>query len=235
MPKFAIYYIPEADTDFYKLGSAILGYDVRAKRPVKMPAELRRKIKGFNSSWGTDARPYGFHLTIGDSIDFNIGDIHRIEAELTSILRCFATKDKFTLRKCDTEFIPNWGPPVVLRYNPNDQLKLLHALVISRINTIGIGSGYLARYLKAPEQYKTEPHKADRIKRFYSPFVLSDFYPHFSLLNPYTGGNRQQLVQELEGIFGGFTDFEVNSICIMVQFNEGENWIIYREIHRKSR
>jgi hypothetical protein len=54
MPKFAVYYIPEADDEnskyfkFYHLGSSILGYDVRAGEPVPMPSELRAKLGEFD-------------------------------------------------------------------------------------------------------------------------------------------------------------------------------------------
>lgn len=233
MPKFAVYYILEESTDFYKLGSAIVGYDVRAKKSVEMPPELKKRLGRFDPSWTTDARPYGFHLTIGDAIDFNFGDVHQIETELLSLLGCFAAKEKFTLHKSSSEFIPDWGPPVVLRYDPNEHLKLFHALVISRINTLGISSGYLKSHLKDPRQYnKEEPHKAHRILKFYSPFVLGDFRPHFSLLNPYTGNNRQELVGKLKSLFKGFTEFEVNSICLLVQPDEGESWTIYKEFMR---
>ena len=229
MPKFAIYYVPEAAGDFYKLGSEILAYDVRSEKRVKMSSKLRSRFSEFKPSWASKSRPYGFHLTISDSIDFNLGDLQQIEAELVSILQCFAARDKFMLHKSNSDFIPDWGLPIVLRYDPNDNLKLLHALVISRINCLGIGSGYLKDYLDDSEQYSKEPHNAKRILRFYSPFVLSDFFPHFSLLNPYTGSNRRQLQRELQNIFGRFVEFEVKSISLLIQLNEGANWTIYRE------
>jgi hypothetical protein len=31
MPKFAIYYVPQQDDPFYRLGGQLLGYDIRAR------------------------------------------------------------------------------------------------------------------------------------------------------------------------------------------------------------
>jgi hypothetical protein len=231
MPKFAVYYIPEADSPFYQLGSSILGYDIRAGKPVTMPSELQLKLGKFNPAWRSAAQSYGFHLTIGDAIDFDPNNLPQIETELPAILDCFASAEKFTLDK-SREFIPDWDPPLVLRYDPNEHLRTFHALVVTRINPIGTGSGYLERYLEKPNQYVNEPHKASRIRKFYSPFILGDFAPHFTLLNSYEGANRTELVQKFERIFSEFTEFTVNSICLLVQYRADENWVIYREFER---
>ena len=239
MPQFDVYYIPEVDKtdsqsfEFYHLGSSILGYDVRAGVPVPMPEEVRAKLGEFDPAWQTQAQSYGFHLTIGDAIDFNLGDLHQVEAELQTILYCFAPSEKFKLDR-SSEFIPDWGPPIVLRYDPNEHLRALHALVVSCINTMGTGSALLRRYLKDPSQYINEPHKTARIRKFYSPRILGDYHPHFTLLNPYTGTKRAPLVRALEQLFATFTEFTLNSICLLVQRSAEENWIIYKEFVRNA-
>ena len=239
MPRFAVYYSPAVDKadsksfEFYHLGSSILGYDVRADAPAPMPAQVRGKLGEFDPAWQTYARSYGFHLTIGDAIDFYLGDLHQVEAELLAILNCFAPSEEFKLEQ-SSEFVPDWGPPIVLRYDPNEHLRALHALVVSRINTIGTGSTLLRRYLEHPDQYVDEPHKASRILKFYSPRILGDYHPHFTLLNPYTGTDRAPLVRVLEQLFATFTEFTLNSICLLVQRSAEENWIIYKEFVRNA-
>ena len=57
MPKFGVYYVPPADSDFYHLGTSILGYDVRAERPVEMPAALRDRLGSYDLGWARRARP----------------------------------------------------------------------------------------------------------------------------------------------------------------------------------
>jgi hypothetical protein len=239
MPKFAVYYIPEVEEvnskyfKFYQLGSSILGYDVRAGDRVPMAPALRAKLGEFDPAWQANAQPYGFHLTIGDAIDFNTGDLQQIEAELVAILNCFAASDKFELEQ-SSDFIPDWGAPIVLRYDPNEHLRALHLLVISCINTIGTGSSLLRRYLEDPNQYANEPHQAARTLKFYSPRILGDYHPHFTLLNPYSGSDRTALVRALKQVFEAFTKFTVNSICLSVQDSAEKNWTIYKEFKRDA-
>ena len=229
MAKFAVYYVPDAQDEFYQLGSEILRYDVRARKACPISEQLKRRLGQYNQFWAKDAQPYGFHLTIGDSIEFIIGDMNRIDSELEAVLKCFAPSDRFQLRKPESDFIPNWGPSIVLRYEPNENLRTLHTLVVSRINTLGIGSDYLRRYLNKPDEYANESYKASRILKFYSPFVFGDFKPHFSLFNPYTGSKRASLIANLQKLFDKFTNFTFNSICLMVQLDDQEKWSIYRE------
>jgi hypothetical protein len=78
MPKFAVYYVPEEGDELYRLGSSVVGYDIRKRETVQTLGELQH-ISSFTDHWVQKARPYGFHLTIGDSIDFEFGKIAKIE------------------------------------------------------------------------------------------------------------------------------------------------------------
>jgi hypothetical protein len=225
MPKFAVYYIPKADSPFYRLGSSILGYDIRTETQVTSPPP-GISLPMIDPGWRLEAMPYGFHLTIGDAIDFLTGDLYCIVSEIEGILQCFAPRSPFILRQC-SPLIPNWGDPIAIRYDADDNLKLLHTLVVSRVNTLGIGSGYLDRYLKEPSQYSATD--AQCILRFYSRFILSNFNPHFTLLNPYRGTDRTAIVSSFTALFHSFDPLQVESICLVVQLSGGANWKIYKE------
>ena len=84
-------------------------------------------------------------------------------------------------------------------------------------------------HLGNTNQLSREPHKVYRILKFYSPFVLDDFKPHFSIFNPCPGSERTQIVEKLTEMFSGFTQFVVNSICLVIQETDSEQWTIYRE------
>lgn len=111
-------------------------------------------------------------------------------------------------------------------------MKTFHYLVVARIHTLGTGSVYVERYLKDPNQYKL--YQQHKIRKFYSPTVLNDYRPHFTLLNPYTGENHDQLEKVLSNIFGGFQNITISTICLLVQRHESEPWQIYREFNRAS-
>ena len=69
MPKFAVYYVPQADDPFYGLGTSVLGYDIRAHTSVALSSDLREVFGSFDTGWTVLSRPYGFHLTITEAIE----------------------------------------------------------------------------------------------------------------------------------------------------------------------
>lgn len=227
MPKFAVYYVPEENTGLYRLGSCVLGYDVRKRESIQILKALR-SIPHFTEQWITKARPYGFHVTISDAIDIDIGKIGRIEKEVIEILGCFDPAHTFTLHRRRDDFVTFWGPAVVLRYDSNDYLKILHAVIAARVHPLGTGSGYLQRYLADPENEIT-PYRSQRIIKFFSPTIFDSYSPHFTVLNPHTGESKNELTQVFSNTFGGFDKIVIRSICLLVQPAEEENWQIYRE------
>jgi hypothetical protein len=119
MPKFAVYFVPKAKSDFHRFGSSILGYDVRAGRPAPMLPQFKQLLPDFEESWVTRARPYGFHLTIGGAFDSDLTTLLRIKKEGDDILNCFGRQDAFILRRREDEPVGLWGAEkevVALRY-----------------------------------------------------------------------------------------------------------------------
>jgi len=164
MPKFAVYYVPPADYKLYQLGTSFLGYDIRKREPVETFNGLQNFL-GFKEEWVSKARPYGFHLTIGDSIDFEYGSFLKIEREVADIIGCLNPENSLTLKKRQKDFVTFWGPAVVLRYDPNDSLKILHTLIAARVHPLGIGSGYLQGYIENPSRVKKPYHVQGRFHR----------------------------------------------------------------------
>jgi hypothetical protein len=228
MPKFAVYYIPQETDALYRLGSSVVGYDVRKRETVQTHEALRR-IPHFSEQWIAKAKPYGFHLTIGDAIDFNPGEIANIEREIVDLLACFDPQHDFRLQRRREDFVTFWGPAVVLRYHPNEALKILHTLIAARVHPLGSGSGYLQRYLDDPAQEAGQPHRAHRTLKFFSPTIFDSYTPHFTVLNPHSGESKAELTQLFSDTFGDFDEIVLHSISLLVQFAEGENWQIYRE------
>lgn len=237
MAKFAVYYIPQADDPFYLLGASILGYDVRARTSVSLPSDLRENFGQFDLDWTDISRPYGFHLSITEAIDCSLATIPRVERELADLLGCFDPAHPFTLQRKVERSIGIWGEPgrnsLVLLYEPNEYLRMLHTLIVARINPLGTGSGFLSRYLAHPEQ-DIQPHLAQQIRLFYSPTVFDNWYPHFTLLNPYTGDDPARMASLLAQLFEPYVQVTVPTICLLIQMDDEANWHIYQEFRRPS-
>ncbi|KYK34619.1 MAG: hypothetical protein AYK18_13890 [Theionarchaea archaeon DG-70] len=234
MPRFAIYYVPPKESEFYRLGSQIVGYDVRARKLVKLGKDLKKLLGRVDTKWVKHARPFGFHLTIGDAIDFE-GDIKEIkqdiEREIEIILNCFNPSHWFELTMRKENFVTIYrtkrGDAIVLRYDPNEYLKLFSTLVVSRVNTLGTGSGFLKRFKEDPAKYYL--HHGHRILNFYAPYIFDDYSPHFTLLDPYTGNDHDRLRRTFSKIFRPFSHMYLDTICLLFQKERDKNWEICRE------
>src|SRR5579883_560757 len=101
MPKFAVYYVPEPEDEFYLLGSSLLGYDVRARQEVPLPSDLQAQFAQLQSAaeWTVHARPFGLHLTITDSLTCDWAALPKVERELEELLACFDPAHPFTLQR----------------------------------------------------------------------------------------------------------------------------------------
>ncbi len=67
---------------------------------------------------------------------------------------------------------------------------------------------------------------------FYSPTVLDSWYPHFTLLNPYSGSDPAHLASTFARLFEPYTHLTMQTVCLLVQMEVGENWHIYQEFYR---
>ncbi len=203
---------------------------------VILPSELRENFGQFDVNWTDISRPYGFHLSITEAIDCSLATISRVERELTDLLGCFDPAHPFTLHRKGETPVGIWGEPgrdsLVLLYEPNEYLRMLHTLIVARINPLGTGSGFLNRYLAHPEQ-DIQPHLSQQIRLFYSP-VLDNWYPHFTLLNPYTGDDPNIMASLLAQLFEPYVQVTMHTICLLIQMDDEANWHIYREFRRPS-
>jgi hypothetical protein len=233
MPKFAIYFV-SPQSEFYQLGASIVGYDLRASQSTEMAPQIKRQIE-YNQAWNQNTRPFGFHCTIGCSLDFHYAQLHAIEQEIEDILACFNPDHPFILRQAKKPIV-FWGQEpqvVVLRYEANNYLQILHTLVTARMQLFGLNSRYLRSYLENPEQYSHQPFQARKILKFYYyPSILDDYAPHFTLFNPYTGKNKAMIERELTQLFHQYKQISVNSICLVIQKHDEAQYEIYREFLR---
>ncbi len=236
MEKFAVYFIP--DGEFYDLGSSIVGYDIRTpeKQTLRRPG-VRRMLPGFSEEWTSRCKQYGFHMTVTDAIELEVGTVVAVEHEIEDILGCFSPRNLWTLTALEGKLVDFFGHEknaVVLRYQPSESLKILQAVLVSCLNPMGLGSGYLRRYLRNPQKEAKKPYHAARIKKFFSPTIFDSYSPHFTLLDPYTGQDRKALSTAITRVFSKHNKIPVSGLCLVVQFAPDENWVIHKEFHRKT-
>jgi hypothetical protein len=62
-PRYAIYFVPAADSAFYRFGAAVLGYDCHTGNDVDYPGPLPMETAAWRDLT-REARRYGFHATL---------------------------------------------------------------------------------------------------------------------------------------------------------------------------
>jgi hypothetical protein len=86
LPRYAIYFVPASVTEFFRFGSAVLGYDCYTGGSPERPSSL----DGGSELWDrltAEPRPYGFHATL--KAPFHLSPLCT-EAQLISALHSFA-------------------------------------------------------------------------------------------------------------------------------------------------
>ncbi|MBB6098196.1 2'-5' RNA ligase [Deinobacterium chartae] len=226
--RFAIYYVPPRGSEFYRLGSEVLGYDLRATRELELSEDLRARIGDLDPAWRAAARPFGFHLTLGEALEVDPLALPLIEEEISDLLACLSPESSLTLH---AQGLERWedGKVWVLRYRASEALAMLQALFIARTAPFGRHSDFVDEVRADPGKYG-RAFERRRLRKFLSPRGLDTWQPHFTLLNPF-GGEGGGLARRLERSFEPYQALEVESVCLMLQ-QDDKPWRIRREFPR---
>jgi hypothetical protein len=167
---FAAYFIPEATSELYQLGTEVLGYDVRGKQ-------------SFNSKWEASvdqATVFGFHMTVCDALYFlTEGEIRMALAEVEYLIAGFPEFELIDLR-VESDF-PYPGAVSISARDPSGELKCLHQEFVHRLYRRAIASDYTLG--KQPDRLVGDDEEDFLLKRYHAPHILHRFNPHFTLLD----------------------------------------------------
>lgn len=231
MAKFAVYYIPPVDSLLYQRGSEILGYDVRQGVFLPEANPARAALPEFDPAWVAKPQAYGFHITTGYSLYYDPAMLPQIEAEIEIVTACFGRDVHFALTPA-ADPIPFWhGDIVVLHFQPNPAMLMLHTMLTARVNPLGTSSNMSAAYANGAGD--VDPVNAARVRHFHTPYILDDWVPHLSLMYPYSGTQPEQTKQTLLELFPP-RPLTVESICLLIRGDEETHYHLHREFPLKN-
>lgn len=235
MPDFALYYVPPAEHPLYRVGSELIGYDVRARKVLPENNAARSAFPNLKSSWVGDSHQYGIHMTIGHAIHFQAEKLGAIEAETESILNLFDPMKRFELTPCSGTAYVVLTPQgaSMLRYDANQALLMLHALVVSRLSPLGVGTPQLTRYLAGETSPST--YVIHRLTQYFYENLLDDFYPHFTLFNPLPPLSADDIETVRAAIIATVPEpqpITVETLCLLVRPDGETHYHIHREFSR---
>ncbi len=85
-PRYAIYFVPPADSVLYRFGAGLIGYDAYSSQSLRFPEGIESEVDDWKQ-FTADPRKYGFHATLKAPISPAPG---RTENDLVTAMHEFA-------------------------------------------------------------------------------------------------------------------------------------------------
>jgi|GEM_PF-1545843 len=218
---FAVYLVPDEDSEFYRIGSEVLGYDLRSK-------------KTSDSKWPEYVKTtscFGFHLTIVDALYF----AHEFERDMViKEIRWLVKKlGSFELTFHLVKRFPDDQSISLVCTDKSGILEILHHEMVRLCYKRAIASNYspiFGEKRATPNRnYSNDERNSKMMDLYHAPYIMHEFRPHFSLLSGIPADKIESVFKELEKAISGST-VAVSSICILSKsIGADSNWEILEE------
>jgi putative phosphonate metabolism protein len=193
-PRYAIYFVPAADSALYRFGSAMLGYDCYTGADLPRPPDLDIG----DADWRTlteEPRRYGFHATL--KAPFGLTPARR-EDELSDAVDAFAR-----------------APREIARIAPEVRLLSAFTAIVPRAPVAALDALAAActtafdqfrAPLSAQERARRNPSRlterqVSSLDRWGYPYVFDDFRFHMTLTGPLPVERRDDVPARLRRSF----------------------------------
>ena len=223
-----IYAVPERHSEFYEVGSRLLGFDVLTNTELDRPADADVSIEFFRRYVGV-AKALGLHLTIADIMYIEDVQVPALLAELNEIV---ATTRPFRLRITGVaEHVVTSGSFVLTCSDESGELEKLHTEVAIRLRPVALGTNFTMDPGEDLRLDRMSVRDMTMIRSYQSPYVFAAFQPHFTLACPSghtPDANRQKLRQILEKSFtrylSGTKTVEISRLQVFMKSIDSEHW-----------
>ncbi len=221
--RFAVYLCPPAGSEYYRLGSQTLGYDVRARQEVPLPADIRPE-------WQTQAGPYGFHLTLVEGFYCAAESLPDIETELRACMASLSPAVKLSLHGGQVEA---WrgGRLLAQVFRPSPGLLMLHAFLLARLARFVTHSPFSDEVLAHPERYAS-PWERARLKLLHTPRGLDGYEPHYTLADSYGGSpvQAEALRARLDALLAPWAEQCYDAVALFVKPEGEARWQLWADV-----
>lgn len=189
--RYAIYFVPGADTPLYRFGASVLGYDCHSGRE-------RPYIDGADASWPDwtrEPRVYGFHATLKAPFHLAAGST---ESDLERAVLAFAADRPAAL-----------GGSLAVRVL-GSFIALVPAVTCLDINRLADACVREFDSFRAPmtEEDRARrqagglsPRQIEQLDRWGYPYVFEDFRFHMTLTGALAAPERDRALRFLRGKF----------------------------------
>jgi hypothetical protein len=190
-PRFAIYFVPEATSELFGFGSAVLGYDCRAAADVPFPADIPLGA----AEWAQlvhEPRTYGFHATLKAPFCLRADrDPMELEQELRKLATAIASA-------------PTMIPVVRLLGSfiavvPRDDSAELRQLAADCVTSFDHLRAPLPPADRERRLHGLSQRQIANLDRWAYPYVFDDFRFHMTLTGRVDPARHQAVLDYLQG------------------------------------
>jgi putative phosphonate metabolism protein len=189
-PRYAIYFVPPADSPLYRFGADLLGYDSFRATDCDFPADLLQQ----HDDWRDltkDPRKYGFHATLKAPFPLRLG---KSEIELFQACRTFADITRpvpriVTMVNALGDFV------AVVPSEPNAALNQLANDCVIAFEPFRAPMTTDDRARRNPERLTTQ--QAQQLDQWGYPYVFNDFRFHMTLTGRIAAERRPGILNSL--------------------------------------
>ena len=193
-PRYAVYFVPAADSAPYRFGSSVLQYDCYTGHAVRPPGELENQLEEWRKAT-EEPRRYGFHATL--KAPFYLAPSSS-EAQLVSALHSFAAIGRMvatiqpvvTMLSGFTAIVPEQANPAVnaLAADCTTIFDAFRAPMSPQERARRLASGL-------------NQSQIENLDRWGYPYLFADFRFHMTLTGKIEVEQREQTVAVLRDIF----------------------------------
>jgi putative phosphonate metabolism protein len=203
-PRYAIYFVPSADSILYRFGASLIGYDAYTSQPLPFAGGIESDVDDWKHLTA-DPRKYGFHATLKAPFSLATG---KTEDELVAATREFAQKPRA---------IPVIAPMVrnissFIAVVPDAPCPELQALAE---NCVASFDGFRAPLTAEDRKRRNVSALTDRqivhLDRWGYPYVFEEFRFHMTLAGSVPAERRAAVTDILRK---RFAEMDLQSISI---------------------
>ncbi len=193
-PRYAVYFVPPADSVLYRFGASLIGYDAYSGQSLPFIDGIEAEVQGWKR-FTTDPRKYGFHATLKAPLSLAPG---KTEDELVAAVRDVAQTPRA---------IPVIAPAVrnigsFIAIVPDVPCPALHAFADDCVTAI---DDFRAPLTAADRERRNVSALTERqvayLDRWGYPYVFEEFRFHMTLAGSLPAERRAHVTRILQRRF----------------------------------
>lgn len=199
LPRYALYFTPSADSQFWQTGSAWIGRDAARNGPITRPL-LASIANDTLIAITQHPRRYGFHATL--KAPFHLAENSNVDSLLEHVVAFTNTQSRFSLPRLKVAMVEDFLALVPAEHSR--QIELIARTCVTEFDHHRQPLTDAELFQRRAKKLST--HQDEMLLRWGYPHVFDSFRFHFTLTNSLCGMDGRFVTQIREAAEQLFTD-----------------------------